>query len=210
MAFDYPVILDLEGRRVVVFGGGPLAVERVERLLEVGAVVTVVTPTLPSELAAAKLEHVARLGAVDDLDGVFLAIATGEDGAPVADLFAVAERQGVLFASIDDVANSHFGAASTIRRGFLQLTISTSGQAPALSKRLRKELEQRIDDAHGELVEVLHRARQQLLPREVPFDRWAAAWGAALDDLDGLLDLVRDGRGREAEQQVVRAVRRAL
>ncbi|MDX1657239.1 MAG: NAD(P)-dependent oxidoreductase [Nitriliruptorales bacterium] len=208
MAFEYPVNLDLAGRAVVVFGGGPLARERIARLLEVGAEVTVVTPDDPG--VGNRVDHHARLGTPADLDGVFLAIATGEDDAPIDELFAAAERAGVVFASVDDVEHSHFGAASTIRRGDLQLTISTAGKAPALSKRLRIELEDRFDDAYGELVEVLHGARQRLLPRTVPFADWAAAWGAALADLDGLLELIRDGQAGVAEERVVSIVRESL
>ena len=210
MAFEYVVNLDLAGRRVVVFGGGPLAAERVGRLLEVGAEVRVVTPDLSEALERSEVPHESRLGRVADLEGAFLAIATGEDSAPIPELFADADRRGVLFAAVDDVQHSHFGAASTVRRGDLQLTISTAGKAPALSKRLRRRLEQDIDEAHGQVVEVLHRARRRLLPRTVPFGEWAAAWEVALDDLDELLRLIRAGEHDAAEEHVVTAIRRAL
>ncbi|MDX1620593.1 MAG: bifunctional precorrin-2 dehydrogenase/sirohydrochlorin ferrochelatase [Nitriliruptorales bacterium] len=210
MAFEYAVNLDLSGRPVVVFGGGALASDRVSRLLEVGADVRIVTPKLGEALVGLDVRHEPRIGRVEDLDGAFLAIATGEDQAPVSELFAEAEHRGVLFATIDDVEHSHFGAASTIRRGDLQLTISTAGKAPALSKRLRRELEEQIDDAHGELVEILHRARQRLLPRTVPFGVWARAWEEALADLDGLLALVREGAQDAAEERVVTSIRQAL
>lgn len=207
MAFDYPVNLDLAGRRCVVFGGGPLAEDRVEGLLTSTASVEIVTPAPSSELVALGAPITRRTGTASDLDGAFLAIVTREDDAPVGALWEAANERGVLFSALDDVAHCHFGAASIVRRGDLRLTISTAGKAPALSKRLRQRLEGEFDGAYGELVEVLHRARERLLPREVPFEVWAAAWGDALVDLDDLLFLVRSGRGAEAEDRVIEAVR---
>lgn len=210
MAFDYPVNLDLGGRRCVVFGGGPLAVDRVEGLTASAAEVLVVTPDPSEALIGSAVAVERRTAAPADLDGAFLAIATREDDAPIGELWAAANERGVLFAALDDVAHCHFGAASIVRRGDLRITVSTAGRAPALSKRLRRELETTIDDAYADLVEVLHRARQRLLPREVPFPTWAAAWEEAVRDLDGLLELVRAGRTGEAEERVTRTVERAL
>lgn len=210
MAFDYPVNLNLAGRRCIVFGGGPLAAERVEGLLASGAQVEVVTAEPSEELVATGAPVLRRTGGAADLEDAFLAVATREDDAPVAELWDAAEERGVLFAALDDVAHCHFGAASIVRRGDLRITISTAGKAPALSKRLRERLETDIDEAHGELVEVMHRARERLLPREVPFSTWADAWGGALEDLDGLLELLRDGKVAEAEDRLVASVRSAL
>lgn len=193
MAFDYIVSLDLTGRPCVVVGDGPLAAERVAGLLASGAEVTVVTPTPRPGVVVDGVVHVPRLAEPADLDGAFLAIATREDGAEVEPLWAAAEQQGVLFAALDDVAHCHFGAVSTIRRGALRVTISTAGRAPALAKRLRQRLEQQIGDEAGRLVELVHEARRQVLPRQVGFDEWAARWGDALADLDHLLALARDG-----------------
>ncbi len=210
MAFDYPVNLDLAGRTCVVFGGGPLALERTEGLLASGATVRLVTPAPEPDRFPAEAKVRDRLGEPGDLDGAFLAIATREDDAPVEELWHAANERGVLFAALDDVAHCHFGAASVVRRGNLRVTISTAGRAPALAKRLRRSLERSIDDRHGTLVEVLHAARERLLPRRVPFPVWAAAWEEALVDLDGLLELVGAGATAEAEERVVATVTRAI
>lgn len=217
MAFDYPVNLALTGRRCVVVGGGPIAAERVDGLLASGADVAVVSPSPASSLRrhadAGDVDLHEREVAVDDLDGAFLAIHTREDGSPeevAAEVDALWERavaDGVLFAALDDVPHCMFGAASTIRRGDLRITVSTAGRAPALSKRIRRDLEEVYDDAYGELVDALHRAREAALPREVSFAEWAGRWEEALADLDALLDLVRDGRADAVTEQVARTVR---
>lgn len=193
MAFDYVVTLQLEGRRCVVLGGGPLAAERVEGLLRSRAQVTVVAADPVAGVVVDGVDHVPRVGRPEDLDGAFLAIATREDDVDVTALWDASRAGGVLFAALDDVPHCDFGAVSTIRRGALTMTISSAGRAPALAKRLRRQLEQQYGDAHGRLVEVLHEARTGLLPRTVPFDVWAGRWEAALEDVDRLVGLVATG-----------------
>lgn len=210
MAFDYPVNLDLAGRRVVVAGGGPLAASRIADLVRSGADVEVVTAAPSRPVVESGVPITRRTAEPPDLDGAFLAIVTREDDAPVEALWAAARERGVLFGAVDDVAHSDFGAASVVRRGALLITISTAGRAPALAKRLRQELEAALDQAHGDLVEVLHQARTELGPREVPFESWARAWEVALADLDALLVLVRGGQADRARDRVVQAVRSAI
>lgn len=202
MPFDYVVSLDLAGRRCVVVGDGPLAAERVDGLLASDAVVTVVTPTPGPGVLRPGVTHVARLARPSDLDGAFLAVATREDAADVVALWSAAEERGVLFAALDDVVHCHFGAVSTIRRGALTVTISTAGRAPALAKRLRRRLERQLGPELGDLVDLLHEARRQVLPRRVTFDEWARRWGDALADLDLLLALARDGDGEAVVRHV--------
>lgn len=211
MAFDYPVNLDLAGRSAVVFGGGPLACERVTGLLESGAKVTIVTPEATAECRRracnGDLVLVERRGRASDLKGAFIAICTREDDSPVEKLYAAAQKHGVLFAALDDIPHCMFGAMSQIRRGDLRITVSTGGKAPALAKRIRKDLEETYDERYGELVEVLNDARAQALPRDVPFDEWAARWEAALDDLAALVEAVGEDRRDEVIRHVVERIK---
>ncbi len=210
MAFDYPVTLDLEGRSCVLAGGGPLAEERLTGLLRSRADVVVVTPDpspgLTAMCAAFDVALVERLLEPDDLDGATLAIVTREDDADVPTLYAAARERGVLFAALDDVAHCDFGAMSQIRRGSLTVTISSGGRAPALAKRLRKHLEQTLTHELAELVEVIDEAKREHGPRDVPFDEWARRWEVALEDLEGLLALLRQGSRSEVRDHVLRAI----
>ncbi|MFP5309989.1 MAG: bifunctional precorrin-2 dehydrogenase/sirohydrochlorin ferrochelatase [Actinomycetes bacterium] len=210
MAFDYPVTLDLAGRRCLVAGDGPLALDRVEGLVASGAAVELYAAAPAAELAGAVVAHGvahhARTLAPADLDGAFLAIVTREDDADVAALWDASREARVLFAALDDVPHCDFGAMSTIRRGDLRVTVSTAGRAPALAKRLRRRLETDVDEAYGELVERIDAAKRRVGPRTVPFAAWAARWEEALADLDGLLELVRAGRAPEAEDRIVATI----
>ena len=206
MAFDYPVNLDLGGRRCVLAGSGPLAQERLEGLLASRAEVTLVTPAPSDELRAAAAAHDVALHERElveaDLDDAFLAILTREDDHDVAALYAAAEARGVLFAALDDVPHCMFGAMSQLRRGDLRVTISSAGRAPALAKRLRQRLEDELEEELAELVEVVDEAKRRHGPRSVPFDVWAGRWACAMQDLDGLLGLLADGRREEALERI--------
>ena len=190
--FSYPVSLDVTGRRCVVAGGGPLAQEKAQALRDAGADVTELAPDAFS---------------TDLLAGTFLLVVSGEDDTDAAATFAAAETRGVLVNTLDDIPHCHFAFSSLVRRGPLQVAISTGGKAPALARRIRLDLEDHLPDNLGALVDAYASARQEALPRTVPFDVWALAWQTALDDIDALLQLCDDDRDDEARDRILETVR---
>jgi precorrin-2 dehydrogenase / sirohydrochlorin ferrochelatase len=213
MAFEYVVSLDLDGRAAVVIGGGEEARGRISELLRVGAEVTVIAARPGEDIRAwaraGRLTLHERGYEPGDLAGAFLAIATREEPMETTAIWDEATRRGVLTTVLDENEHCHYAQPALVRRGDLRIAVATAGKAPALAKRLRKQLEQQLGEEYGELVEVLAEARALAVPREVPFHEWAARWEAALDDLDGLLDLVRAGRHDEARDRVHATVRGA-
>lgn len=205
MPFKYPVSLELKGRRCVVFGGGDLAEQKTRALLEAEAVVTVIaetlTPGLDDLIRQGRIQTAAKTYSPGDLEGAFLAIAASEDRSGNADIFKEAEERGVLLNAVDDIAFCHFAAPSIVRRGDFLLTISTGGKAPALAKKLRKELTEQFGPEYGKLVDLLGQVREKMLPkRKVDFDTWARRWGEAVSE--DLIGLVRQGRVQEAGERV--------
>jgi precorrin-2 dehydrogenase / sirohydrochlorin ferrochelatase len=211
MAFDYVVSLDLDGRPAVVIGGGEEAVGRIRELLHVGAVTTVVSARPDPEIVAlaerGRLTLHRRAHQPGDLDGAFLCIATREEPMDTVAIWDEATRGGVLTTVLDENEHCHYAQPALVRRGDLRIAIATAGKAPALAKRLRRQFEEQLGPEYGELVEVLAEARALAVPRQVSFEEWARRWEHALVDLDGLLDLVRDGRRAEARARVHDAVR---
>lgn len=207
MSFALTVNLDVAGRRAVIIGGGYEAVDRARSLTAEGAVVRVITPDPDpalTELAAdgtVMLSH--RCYRRGDLAGAFVAYVTREDATPVDETWAEANERGVLLSTLDDVPHCHFSTPSMVRRGDLGVAIATRGRAPALAKRLRRELETTYGPELGELVAVLDDAKQACLPRQVPFAEWSARWAIALADLHGLLAAVAAGRATEVRDTVV-------
>ena len=205
MAFGYPVMLELGGRRCVVLGGGALAEEKLRGLLGAGASITVISPELTPGLEAlagqGSIEVVRRSYAEGDLEGAFLAIAIPDDTDVAERIYAEANRCGVLLNVVDDPSHCHFAAPSVLRRGDLVVALSTGGKAPALAKRLRIELSALLSEDYAGLVDLLGEVRERAIQvRTVDFPEWQRRWERAMRR--DLLGLVKDGRIDEAKDQL--------
>jgi precorrin-2 dehydrogenase / sirohydrochlorin ferrochelatase len=202
MAFGYPVLLELAGRRAVVIGEFAVEAGKVEGLLAAGAEVTVVAKG--PEAALDRLEgdprvvvHRRGYGGSDDLAGAVVCVASAAEPAVRDAIAADARAAGVLVNVMDDVPNCDFAAPAIVRRGDLVIAIGTGGRAPALASRLRAELADRFGPEWTELMDVVGRVRAETLPHLPDFEDRSHRWKAALD-LDELEHLVQEGRGEEA------------
>ncbi len=166
----YPMFVDLEGRRCLVVGGGPVATEKVGKLLEHGAVVRLVTPEMADELAALVAsgevaEHRARAYRPDDLDGCFLVIAATNLDAINRMVWQDAEALNLLCNVVNVPPLCNFIVPSIVRRGELALAISTGGASPVVAKHIRRELEEAYGPEWEALVNLLREARDELKVR---------------------------------------------
>jgi siroheme synthase-like protein len=197
MAFGYPVALDLTGRRAVVIGEEAVAQGKPAGLLAAGAAVTVLAdgpgPALDRLEAAGAVRVLRRGWRPADLDGAAICVAASPDPAERAAIAAAARARGVLVNVMDDVACCDFAAPAVVRRGDLVVAISTGGRSPALARRLREELADRLGPEWAEAVEVLGRVRAATLPLLPDLGERARRWRDALD-LDELTGLVRAGQ----------------
>ncbi len=138
----YPAFLDLRGKKAVVVGGGSIAERKTFSLIQAGAEITVVSPSLTEKLEKAKsdrrISHISRGYRKGDLRGSFLVIAA-TDSEEVNS--RVAGDAPALVNVVDVPSECNFIAPSVVRRGPLSVAISTSGASPAMAKTLRKELE---------------------------------------------------------------------
>jgi len=160
------ISLDVKGRSCLVLGGDDEAAEQVQRLLEAGAKVTVVSPTLNDALrkltASAKVLHRGRLFRAADAEGVVLVINTFRGNPDFSkSLYELAQRERFLLCSTDQPETSTVMMPALVSRGHLRLAISTSGVAPALASRLREDLEQVFDDKVASFLEWLATIRDE-------------------------------------------------
>src|SRR5262249_53741019 len=102
----YPLMLSLAGRRVVVVGGGRVALRRVRALLEAGANVIVIAPVVLPGLADLPVTLLARQYRAGDLAAAWLAHAATSDPAVNAQVAAEAERNRIWCVRADDAAVS--------------------------------------------------------------------------------------------------------
>ena len=169
----FPMFVKLERRRCVVAGGGPIAESKVGSLLASGAEVIVVSPTLTEPLAELErrgaLTWLAREFETADLDEAFLVIAATGDEAINELVFQEAERRGVLCNAVDQPPRCHFYFPAVVRRGALQIAISTSGLSPSLAQRLRKQFEVEFGPEYADWLQWLGAVRETLMQRGIDF-----------------------------------------
>lgn len=162
----FPAFLKLEGRRVIVIGGGTLASAKIPGLLQANARVRVIAPELNHELEGwvrqQKIEWNKKLFSADDLEGAVLVIAATSLRDVNAAVYQEAERRGILCNAVDDIDNCHFYYGAIVQRGDLQIAISTNGKSPALAHRLRKEFEHQFGPEYAAWLEWLGAAREVL------------------------------------------------
>jgi precorrin-2 dehydrogenase/sirohydrochlorin ferrochelatase len=189
----YPLMLHLNGRSCLVVGGGKVAARKVEGLLQAGALVTVISPTLCSALHAhidsitfrQQLYTSELLGELRPL----LVFAATDDAAVNARIVADARAQNMLVNGADDEGD--FMNMAVVRRGNITIGISTGGASPALAAHLRERLEAVIGEEYAVLAQWLGEARAQIRERIASQSQRAALWQAVIDS--DVLDQLRNG-----------------
>ena len=165
----FPIFLKLSGRACVVVGGGSVAEGKIRSLLEAGAKMRVISPKVTEQIVAwsreARLKWAARNFKNGDLRNAFLVVSATNDGEVNAAVRAEAEKLGILCNAVDDPEHCNFYYPAIVRRGPLQIAISTAGQSPALAQRLRVELEQQFGPEYEEWVRELGEVRQRLFAK---------------------------------------------
>ena len=158
----YPVFVDINRRKVVVIGGGAVAERKVEVLLAAAGQVTVISPAVTERLgelvAQGKIDLEKRGYRRGDLAGAWLVVAAAGVAEVNQQVFAEANERHIFCNVVDEPELCSFQVPSVVRRGDLQLAISTGGISPALAKRLRRQLEKEF----GEYYEVFLAALAQL------------------------------------------------
>lgn len=163
----FPTFLKLEGRRVLLVGGGPVAAGKLRGLLEAGAEVSVVAPAILLEIAGAPVTTALRPFRPSDLDGVSFVVAAAppEVNREVA---SAAHARGIFVNAVDDVESASAYAGAVVRRAGVTIAISTDGEAPALAGLAREALELLLPDDLDRWMECARGARRDWLERKVP------------------------------------------
>ncbi|MGH2441614.1 MAG: precorrin-2 dehydrogenase/sirohydrochlorin ferrochelatase family protein [Chloroflexota bacterium] len=202
----YPIALDLHRKSCLVAGGTEIAADKVEGLLAAGARVTVASP-----VAIDRIAHLARAGRIawsprtyrsSDLAGVYLAYGASDDLPLNARLAAECRARGILVNAVDDPPNCDFFAMALVRRGDLQIAISTNGRSPAFARWVRERLEDSLPGEYGTLLALLASIRAQMKREDgiPPYERWKEALSAAV------LAHVRAGDGDAARDLLVQSL----
>jgi precorrin-2 dehydrogenase len=166
----FPIFLKLTARPCIVIGAGVLAESKIESLQTANAQVTVVAPAATARIAAmaeaGEITWHQRSYTSGDLAGSFLVVAATNDPAVNRAVFAEAEAAGILINAVDDPPFCDFYFPSVVRRGDLQIAISTAGASPALAQRLRKEINALLPLDTGDWLAELGNLRREVLALE--------------------------------------------
>jgi precorrin-2 dehydrogenase/sirohydrochlorin ferrochelatase len=162
----FPMFLKLEGRSCLVLGAGSVGEQKIRGLIECGADVRVVAPSASAAVRewaeSGVLTWLARAFEVSDLDGVFLVVAATSSAEVNHAIYHEAQARGILCNVVDDPPYCDFYYPAVVRRGQLQIAISTAGLSPALAQRIRKQLEQEFSPVYASWLEDLGRKRESL------------------------------------------------
>jgi precorrin-2 dehydrogenase / sirohydrochlorin ferrochelatase len=167
----FPLFLKLQNRPCLVVGAGNIAEGKISGLIEADAQVRVVAPDATPQVRMwaeeGNIDFRQRPFQPDDLQGMFLVVASTSSAPLHEEIFAQARRLGVLCNIVDVPHLCDFYYPAIVRRGALQIAISTAGKSPALAQRLRKELESQFGPEYEAWVEAIGEARTELASRNL-------------------------------------------
>lgn len=165
----FPVFLNLKGRRCLVVGGGEVAANKLQSLLEAEAEATLVAPEATAEIAVleeqGRISRQAREFIPEDLAGCALVIAATDDEQTNRRVAEAATARNIPVNVVDNPQLCGFIMPSVIDRGPVQVAVSTGGAAPVLARLLRARLETLIPAAYGRLATLLRDFRERVKAR---------------------------------------------
>jgi siroheme synthase-like protein len=168
----FPMFVKLAGRKCVVVGAGDVAASKAAGLLRAGARVAVIAPQagefVQAQAAVGNLAWARREFSAGDLDGAILAVAATGSPQVNQEVFDACAARGVLCNVVDDPGRCDFFYPAVVKRGALQIAVSTGGRSPAVARRLRAELERQFGPEYEEWVERVAQQRREILGRDLP------------------------------------------
>jgi siroheme synthase-like protein len=207
----YPIYIDIEDRNVVIVGGGNVCARKAETMMKYGARVTIVSPQFTAEM-----EQWARDGALailrkeyeeKDLDGASMVIASTDDQCVNGRVARDCRRRKIPVNVVDVTHLCEFIVPAIVERGSIQIAVSTGGKSPALARTLKEDLKKFVGPEYDEINQVLGTLRKgakKTLPTDVDRKRFFDGILA-----EGVIEMLREGRRREAYELIARACQRA-
>ena len=167
----FPMFMKLTGRQVLVVGAGAVGEQKISGLVETGARIRVVafdaTPAVRDWAREGKIELDLRAFANDDLQGAFLVVVATSSRTLNERIYDEAQRLGVLCNVVDVPDLCDFFYPSIVRRGDLQIAVSTSGQSPSLAQQIRQQLEKQFGPGYATWVAELGETRKLILESDL-------------------------------------------
>lgn len=171
----FPMFMKLEGRQCLVVGAGKVGEPKIGGLLETGARIRVValdaSPAVREWARLGKLDLDLRAFTVSDLDGAFLAIVATSSRTLNERVYHEAQKRGVVCNVVDVPDLCDFFYPAVVRRGDLQIAISTAGRSPSLAQQIRQQLEKQFGPGYAAWVAELGETRKLILASDLDKER---------------------------------------
>ncbi len=163
----YPMMINLENKRITVIGGGKVAFRKAKKLLEYKGEVVVVSPFLIDEWKEIKEKMciIKEEYKKEYIKDSFLVIAATSSKEVNEKIALYCKEKKILCNVVDDMDLSDFIVPSSIKRGDLVLSVSTMGKSPSMASKIRKELEEKYTKEYIEYIEVLGEIRKLILEK---------------------------------------------
>ncbi len=192
----FPMFLKLEGKPCLVVGAGKVGEPKIGGLLETGARIHVVSldasPVVREWARAKKIELTLRPFQPDDLDGAFLAVVATTSRTLNERVYQEARSRAVLCNVVDVPDLCDFFYPAVVRRGDLQIAVSTAGQSPSLAQKIRQQLEKQFGPGYATWLAALGETRELILASDL--------------DKERKLDLLHSLASREAVEAALAAL----
>jgi len=166
-----PMFMKLAAKRCLVVGAGKVGEPKISGLIDTGASVHVVAVAASGQVRewadAGKIELELRAFTAGDLDSKFLAVAATASGSLNKLIYREARRRGVLCNVVDVPEYCDFFYPAVVRRGDLQIAVSTAGQSPSLAQKIRQQLERQFGEGYAAWVDQLGETRRLILASDL-------------------------------------------
>ena len=177
----FPIFINLEGRRVLIAGGGHVALRKAERLSPYGADIFAVAPEfIPGFAGIPGVTLLERRFEPGDIEGAALVIAATDDGELNAAVSELCRWENVPVNVVDDIEKCSFVFPSLVRRGELSVGISTGGASPSAAQYVRRGVEQLVPEGFEGILDFLSAHRAEV-KAALPAERRAAAFAALFE-----------------------------
>ncbi|MCP4456364.1 MAG: bifunctional precorrin-2 dehydrogenase/sirohydrochlorin ferrochelatase [Planctomycetes bacterium] len=180
----YPIFIELRNRRVVIVGGGQVALRKAQALLETQCRLVVVAKaaSAPLETLCSQSSAELILGPyrADYLGGAMLAVAATDQAQLNEQIYQDCQARQILCNVVDQPDLCDFHVPAMVTRGSLQIAVSTHGASPAFARQVRQHLESLYTEKHGEFLDLLRWARAKTLAhlpsatQKTTVSRWLA------------------------------------
>lgn len=186
MAKYYPMMLNIENKECVIIGGGDIAYRKILELIEYGASITLVSPSINEDIKVLvdnkSINYIQDIYDKAYVENTYIVVASTNDSRVNNQIFRDCSKRKILVNVVDDPKNCSFIVPSKIKRGDLTIAISTNGKSPTLSRSIREELEKKYDEHYEVFLNILGDVRQEVMRKVKDYSKKKEIFNAIMKE----------------------------